>query len=412
MPQGRRFGNAARGGAGRLFEGQSGPVNGGQGGAVLRDAAVVRISSCATEVTAMAEAQLASDPIVPITGRRLALPPGPIFALRRAGEADYALGAFRAWAGYKDLGSDAATDGLVLFQHVLSFGPTSMGGRTGVHCHLAHAHIVIPTSGRGVFSYDGVVTEAVPGGVIVQHGGTVHDQFDYSYAAASEAENRATPQSVEPVPPGAPERSFGFLEFFVPRTIADVEIVPPAAVSAADQRTAWAHPYHAPGAHYALQSPDDPAAAYRPAAGRPDLEVRDAGTWGPTGGLVATWILRPASDASRRREPLAPEIAGEADGLEVLYMMSGSARFRRAGGETFALNAGDALTVSQGLVQGPFDPAAGMRLVKFFVAARAQQLRERTPAEIERLEAMGAGIVTAREARPEGDARPINFLAE
>jgi quercetin dioxygenase-like cupin family protein len=360
----------------------------------------------------MAEAQRASDPIVPITGRLLALPAGQIFALQRSEAAEHELGAFRAWAGYKDLGSDAATDGLVLFQHVLSFGPTSAGGRTGVHCHLAHVHIVIPTSGRGVFSYDGVVTEAVPGGVIVQHGGTVHDQFDYSYVAASEAENRATPQSVDPLPPGAPERSFGFLEFFVPRTIADVEIVPPAAVSVEDQRTAWAHPYHAAGAHYALQPPEAPGAAYRPVTDRPDLEARDADTWGPTGGLVATWILRPASDEARKGEPLSPEIAGEADGLEVLYMMSGSARFRGADDEAFVLNAGDTLTASQGLVLGPFDPAPGMRLIKFFVAARAQQLRERTPAEIEHLEALGPAIITAREVRPEGDVRPINVLVD
>ena len=46
---------------------------------------------------------------VSITGRRLSLPEGPIFKLQRAAESDYELGEFRAWAGYKDLGSDAAT---------------------------------------------------------------------------------------------------------------------------------------------------------------------------------------------------------------------------------------------------------------------------------------------------------------
>src|ERR1700722_20746009 len=135
----------------------------------------------------------AFEGIVPITGRRLALPAGPIFALQRAGEADYELGAFRAWAGYRDLGSAAATHGLALFQHVISFGPTETSGRTGIHCHLAHVHIVIPTSGVGVFSYDGVVTNAVPGEVIVQHGGTVHDQFSYSYAAGSDAAHPPPP---------------------------------------------------------------------------------------------------------------------------------------------------------------------------------------------------------------------------
>jgi hypothetical protein len=360
------------------------------------------------EVIAMGEPAQKADTSIPDGGRRLTLPPGPIFALRRASEADYAIGAFRQWAGYKDLGSDAATDGLVLFQHVLSFGPTSAGGRTGIHCHLAHVHIVIPTSGRGLFSYDGVVTQAAPGAVIVQHGGTVHDQFDYSYAAASDAENRATPLSVDPPTPGAPLSSFGFLEFFVPRTIADVEIVAPEAVTAADQRTAWAHPYHAAGARYALQEASTPAAAYRPVEGRPDLEARDAETWGPTGGLVATWIVRAACGTAG--EAVALGVLGEAGGLEVLFMLAGSARFETNAGRAFTLSPGDTLTVSQDLVQGPFDPTPDLRLIRFFVAARAQDLRERTPAQIERLEAMGPAIITRREVRPDSDTRPINGL--
>lgn len=350
-----------------------------------------------------------AEAIVPITGRRLTLPQRPIFHLQRAGEADYELGAFRNWAGYKELGVDTATDGLVLLQHVLSFGPTSTGGRTGVHCHLAHVHIVIPTSGRGVFSYDGVITEAVPGGVIVQHGGTVHDQFEYSYAASSQAENRLTPLSLEPAAADAPAQSFGFLELFVPRTIANVEIVPPDEVTPADQASAWDHPYHAGGASFALQSAEDAGAAYRPVAGSPGLEARDAGTWGPSGDLVATWFVRPSS-GSASGPAVALEVAGESDGLEVLFMAGGSARFRTNAGEDVVLGSGDTLTASQGLVGALVDASADMRLVRFFVSARAEDLRERTPGEIAQLEALGGAIVTRREVRPQGDSRPINVL--
>jgi mannose-6-phosphate isomerase-like protein (cupin superfamily) len=349
-----------------------------------------------------------ADPIVPITGRRLALPPGPIFKLRRSTESDYEIGEFRAWAGYKNLGVDEATDGLAHFQQVVSFAGTDQAGRTGVHAHFAHAHIVIPTSGHGTFSYDGVITEAVPGMVIHQHGGTIHDQFAYSYAAASDAENRMTPQSVEPPPAGAPPRSFGFLELFVPKTFANVEIVPPAEVTDADQRTAWDHPYHSEGAGFFVQAPDDPGAAYRPVALRGDLEARDAGTWAPSGRLVATWIIRPASGAGG--EPLGLDIPGERDGLEILYMVAGSARFARCDGEIVSLGAGDTLTCSQGVVCDPFDVSADMRLVRFFIAARAQALRERTPEEIERLEALGPRIITHREVRSAGDTRPVNAL--
>jgi hypothetical protein len=93
-------------------------------------------------------------------------------------------------------------------------------------------------------------------------------------------------------------------------------------------------------------------------------------------------------------------------------MMSGSASFRRGEGAAFTLGAGDTLTCSQGLAAGPFDPSSDMRLVRFFVSARAQALRERTPAEIEQLEALGAGLITGREVRPAGDARPINVLVD
>ena len=204
------------------------------------------------------EPQIRGAPTVPITGRLLSLPKGPITHLRRAGKSDYEIGAFRPWAGYKNLGPDEATNRLVHFQHVLSFAGTETMGRTGIHVHLAHAHIVIPTSGRAMFSYDGIATEATPGSVIVQHGGTVHDQFDYSYVPASDAENRSTPQSIDAPPADAAPRSFGFLEFFVPLEMANVEIVGPRDVTPNDARTAWDHPYHAPGAHYSIQHAELP----------------------------------------------------------------------------------------------------------------------------------------------------------
>ena len=352
-----------------------------------------------------------ADHLVAISGRQLTLPEGPIFYVKRAKDVDYEIGAFRPWAGYKDFGSDEATDGLVLFQHVLSFGPTDMGGRTGIHCHLAHAHIVIPTSGRALFSYDGVVTPAEPGSVIVQHGGTIHDQFQYSYAPAAKAENGLTPLSVEPAAPGAKPLSFGFLELFVPRTMAHVEIVPPKAVTDTDQRTAWSHPYHARDASYALQTADAPGAAYRPVEGRSDIEARDGDTWESTGGLVATWIVRPVSPGARPTgEPISLEVPGETGGIEVLYMVQGSAGVLRSDGEPVTLMTGDTLTCSQGLACGPVEASPDMRLLLFFIAAKAQLLRERTPEEIEQLQALGPDIITSHEVRPEGDVRPINFL--
>jgi len=343
-------------------------------------------------------------------GRRLALPPGPIFHLQRAHEAEHEIGAFRAWAGYKDYGSDGATDGLVLFQHVLSFGPSETSGRTGIHCHLAHVHIILPSSGRGAFSYDGVVTEAIPGSVICQHGGTVHDQFVYSYAAASAEENRKTPVTIDPPSPDAPVRSFSFLEFFVPRTIADVELVAPAAVTAEDQATAWDHPYHAPGASFALQTAEDPGAAWRPVVGLPALQVRDCATWAPSNRLVATQILRAASEGPAAGEAMPLEIAGETGGLEVYLVVQGAVGFAAPDGTPLTLNTGDCLTCTAGLAGAPEAPSADLRLLRFFVSSRAEDLYERSREEIERLEALGPAIARRREVRPAGDDRPINFL--
>lgn len=354
-----------------------------------------------------------AEPPTPMTGRLLTLPTGPFFHLQRAEKSTYRIGEFRAWAGYKNLGTDVATHDLAHFQHVLSFAATEQAGRTGVHAHLAHAHIVIPTSGQGTFSYDGVITVAVLGMVIVQHGGTVHDQFNYSYAAASDEENRRTPLAVEGPAAGTPLRSFGFLELFVPRAFANVEIVPPGAVTPTDQATAWDHPYHAPG-HFALQREEAPDAAYRPVAGHDDLEARDAGTWDASDRLVATWILRPVATGSTSAAltPMTLGIVGESGGIEIFYMVSGSGRFRPAGGAEVWLHAGDTSTHSQGELEGPFEVSPDFRLLRFFIAARAQLLRERTPAEIARIEALGPAIIRGREIRPPNDTRPVNALRD
>jgi len=248
--------------------------------------------------------------------------------------------------------------------------------------------------------------------VIVQHGGTVHDQFRYSYAPASVEENSRTPMSLNPTPPGAPLGSFSFLELFVPARMAHVEIVPPKAVTEADQRTAWRHPYHAPGARFDIQRASDPDAGYRPVRGHPGLEARDGHTWTASGGLVATWIVRPVSRASENAPPIDVAVPHEEGGLELLLMATGSAKLEREDGQTVRLAAGDCLTCDQGQVGRPFDASPDMHLLRFFIAARAQELRERTPDEIARLEALGPGIVTRREVRPEGDKRPVNFLQE
>jgi hypothetical protein len=352
-----------------------------------------------------------TETLVLATGRRLVLPPEPIFRLQRAAEAQHEVGAFRAWAGYKDLGCDAATDGLVLFQHVLSFGPSEVSGRTGIHAHLAQVHIVIPSSGRGVFSYDGVITEAVPGMVIVQHGGTVHDQFSYSYSASSAEENARTPMTVDPAPPDAPPQSFSFLELFVPRTMANVEIVAPDQVTPDDQAAAWDHPYHAPGGGFAVQHGSDPGAIWRPVAGLPGVEARDAETWEATGRLVATTILR-AGDGADGQAPLSLEIAGEAGGLDVLLAVAGSVGLAAPDGSRLRLEAGDCLTCSAGLAGAPYAPSPDLRLLRFFVSSRAEGLRERSPEEIERLETTGPAIIRRREVRPAGDTRPVNCLRD
>jgi hypothetical protein len=359
-------------------------------------------------ILAVADPDAHGHEIVPITGRRLTLPAGPILVLQRAADADYKLGAFRAWAGYRDLGAADATNGLALFQHVLCFGSSDEAGRTGVHCHLAHVHIVIPTSGRGLFSYDGVLTETVPGDVIVQHGGTVHDQFYYSCAPVSPEENKRTPFSLAALPADAPLHSFGLLELFVPRLIADVEIIPPAEVTPTDQATAWDHPYHAPGASFFLQNAAAPSATYHPVAGHPDLEARDCHTWEPTNELVATWIVRPSAGVTGREIDL--ELPGEVTGLTLAFVASGSATIQDGDGAV-VIGPGDALTAF-GKEISLSGPSPDLRLLLFKLSAGVEALCERTPAEIARVKALGPAIIARRVVRPAHDDRPVNFLRD
>ena len=257
--------------------------------------------------------------------------------------------------------------------------PDPRAGRTGIHGHFAHAHIVIPTSGRGVFSYDGVITRAEPGSIIVQHGGTIHDQFEYTYLAASNADNRKTPLTVELVNAGARESSFGFLEFFVPLKFANVEIIPPKEVTEVDQRTAWDHPYHAAGASFSIQYANSPDAAYSPVVERKDLEARDAQTLGPTGGLIATWIIRPASTTFSKTHAISIGIPGDKGGIDVLYMIKGSAEFVRNDGQTIVLKAGDTLTHGRGLVGDPINFSNEMRLIRFCCCRQSRALEGTNP---------------------------------
>ena len=143
---------------------------------------------------------------------------------------------------------------------------------------------------------------------------------------------------------------------------------------------------------------------------RGDLEARDADTWSPTAGLVATWIIRPASVAPALDAPVSLRIPAEAGGVVILHMLAGSGILPRQDGQSVIMNAGDTLTHSAALFGDPIDYSPDMRLIRFFVSARASLLRERTPAEIQRLEGLGPAIITRREIRPREDPRPINFL--
>ena len=134
----------------------------------------------------------------------------------------------------------------------------------------------------------------------------------------------------------------------------------------------------------------------------------------PTGGLVATWIIRPASTSKTRPKnlPIKLGIPEERGAIDVLYMINGSAEFARSDGQRIILNAGDTLTHSRGLVGAPFGYSNEMRLIRFSVAAKAALLRERTQEEIKRLQDLGPRIITHKKVRPIGDARPVNFLRE
>ena len=87
--------------------------------------------------------------------------------------------------------------------------------------------------------------------------------------------------------------------------------------------------------------------------------------------LVATWIIRPASGAVSKGRPVSLEVPGEKDGINILYMVAGSARFLRKDGEEVTLRAGDALTHDQGALGDPFGCSPDMSLLRFFIAARA-----------------------------------------
>ena len=107
---------------------------------------------------------------------------------------------------------------------------------------------------------------------------------------------------------------------------------------------------------------------------------------------------------SRTLDPFQPGV------LTIGKMVGGSATLRLGAGEAVRLGPGDTLTCSDGLIGELAECSPDMRLLKFYIAAKAQLLRERTPDEIRRLEDLGPGIITRYEVRPEGDTRPVNLF--
>ena len=140
------------------------------------------------------------------------------------------------------------------------------------------------------------------------------------------------------------------------------------------------------------------------------MEARDCHTWEPTGELVATWIVRPAAGATGREVSL--DLPGEVAGLTLAFVATGSATLEAGDGESIVIGPGDAFTGFGTEIRLAGEPSPDLRLVLFKISKRAEALRERTPDEITRLEALGPAIVTRHVVRPAHDDRPVNFLTD
>ena len=132
---------------------------------------------------------------------------------------------------------------------------------------------------------------------------------------------------------------------------------------------------------------------------KPDLDVE-----------VATWIVRAAAGATGREVNL--DLPGEVTGLTLVFVAAGSATVQGADSVAIVVGPGDAITGFGQEISLAAGPSPDLRLVLFRISDRAQALRERTPAEIERLKALGPAIITRRLVRPAHDDRPVNFLRD
>jgi hypothetical protein len=106
------------------------------------------------------------------------------------------------------------------------------------------------------------------------------------------------------------------------------------------------------------------------------------------------------------------DLPGEVTGLTLVFVAAGSATVQGADSVAIVVGPGDAITGFGQEISLAAGPSPDLRLVLFRISDRAQALRERTPAEIERLKALGPAIITRRLVRPAHDDRPVNFLRD
>ena len=346
---------------------------------------------------------------IPSTGKILTLPQDEICTVSRKAERKVEIGALRPWAAY-DVVSQV---GPILFQVVYAVSPQAPAGsterNTGLHIHDAVAHSVYALSGESTFTCDGVVVPYVAGGIINQLPGTVHEQRNATGSELSLDGSLHTPQAFSAALQGKLKQGpFVFGELFV-REPAHVDLIAPQNVQEPDSRTAWKHDYFAKGS-FRAQNAGDADAAHQPVAGHPGLEVRSAHMRAASGGIYESWVLRPASaESSGKAEVSIPE---NERGLYINYVVKGSAQFLHKDGTLMSLQTGDCLTTSQGVAGLPQNLSADAEILRIFVsAAELETRRDRTPAERKALETLGAQIVLGKEVRPQGDARPVNYLA-
>ena len=297
-------------------------------------------------------------------------------------------------------------------------------GPTDFHLHLPPGgfQLVLVTSGCFAFDYDGRMSQAAPGTVMLQSA-IVHRQLFYTWSGMETKKNLETPQSV--VPDALTMGYSGkFLEAFItdPTTFPNPTIVSKNIIDEAEtSKIAWSHLSHdrPAGASFWYQDPYSLNALYRKISetkiiSKRGVYIRDLGIQHASGELVCGHIIATDPDGYSLLPKSHKAILSDCDfakGEVVIFrIIRGAATISDNFGRMITMQAGDTITANPQSIT-LHEMQADTQILRLGLLDGIEKLRSWTPVQRDEIDKLGHRLIVQHETRNiDKIERPIGYL--